>query len=389
MLCLQYGSTTLSVYDMRAIKLLFLLYLVSPLWTACQGQEGQSNYPKQNETSLSPFGSLVDELSGEPGYFDTDNLISNESSYLHAIGQLQDRSIQGGAYLGVGPDQNFSYIAHIQPQIAFIVDIRRDNMLLHLLYKAIFELSENRIEFLCNLFGRQLVSDDTESNGWEVTDLLEILDSKPRLPGKGNELSRQVAQKINQFGVNLSEDDMATIYRFHQIFMEKGPSLRFTSHNRGPRPYYPTYQQLMLEHDKNGEFANFLSREQHFRYLKEMHESDLIIPVVGNFSSPDAIPAVAEYLKGQGYTLSAFYTSNVEYYLMYQRQFTLFLDNIKQLPFDENSIVIRSYFNRYRTPHPETVPGYASTQLIQSITSMLKHPDASYVDLIFEHSLTH
>jgi hypothetical protein len=56
------------------------------------------------------------------------------------------------------------------------------------------------------------------------------------------------------------------------------------------------------------------------------------------------------------------------------------------LPWDENSVIIRSYFNRYRGNHPQTVPGYASTQLLQTIESLIQAQDAGgyaeYDDLI-------
>src|ERR1700704_5936611 len=60
------------------------------------------------------FASRVAQLSERPGYFDTDNLISNEKSYLHVIPDLP-AGPPGGAYIGVGPDQNFSYIARVKP----------------------------------------------------------------------------------------------------------------------------------------------------------------------------------------------------------------------------------------------------------------------------------
>ena len=60
------------------------------------------------------------------------------------------------AYVGVGPDQNFTYIAALKPRIAFIVDIRRQNMLLHLMYKALIEMSPTREEFLSRLFSRPM-----------------------------------------------------------------------------------------------------------------------------------------------------------------------------------------------------------------------------------------
>jgi hypothetical protein len=80
------------------------------------------------------FAALVERLSESGGYFDTDNLISNESSYLHVMGALREVDVRGGAYIGVGPDQNFSYIARVRPSIAFIIGIRRDNLLEHLFF---------------------------------------------------------------------------------------------------------------------------------------------------------------------------------------------------------------------------------------------------------------
>jgi hypothetical protein len=67
------------------------------------------------------LASLIASLSEPGGDFDTDNLISNEQSYLHVVPALRALGGQGGGsgvYLGVGPDQNFSYIAHLRPTLA-------------------------------------------------------------------------------------------------------------------------------------------------------------------------------------------------------------------------------------------------------------------------------
>src|SRR5690349_23835187 len=109
------------------------------------------------------FSSRVAALSEPGGYFNTDNLISNERSFLHVVPELRALSRQAsadGAYLGVGPDQNFSYIAHLRPSIAVIVDIRRDNLLLHLLFKAIFAESRTRVDYLALLTGRPIPKPD-------------------------------------------------------------------------------------------------------------------------------------------------------------------------------------------------------------------------------------
>src|SRR2546423_14174702 len=57
--------------------------------------------------------------------------------------------------MGVGPEQNFTYIAALKPKMVFIVDIRRGNLDLHLMYKALFEISKDRADFVSKLFSRK------------------------------------------------------------------------------------------------------------------------------------------------------------------------------------------------------------------------------------------
>src|SRR3954466_14192725 len=90
----------------------------------------------QRSDATPSFAALVARLSEPGGYFDSDNIITNEASYLHVASQLEKVHVHGGIYLGVGPDQNFSYIALIKPQIALLIDVRRDNLLEHLLFKS-------------------------------------------------------------------------------------------------------------------------------------------------------------------------------------------------------------------------------------------------------------
>src|SRR5436190_3557250 len=107
------------------------------------------------DVSVEQFGRYIDQWSEPEGYFDSDNFISNETSYLHVIDQLQKQVKPGGIYLGVGPDQNFPYIIHTRPMLAIITDIRRQNMLEHLWYKALFALAANRVDYLALLVSRE------------------------------------------------------------------------------------------------------------------------------------------------------------------------------------------------------------------------------------------
>src|SRR5262249_20330296 len=90
---------------------------------------------------------LSREFSEDGGYFRSDNFTSNETAYLTVVDKLRQLGATGGAYIGVGPEQNFTYIAKIRPRIAFIVDIRRQAIIQHLMYKAIFHLSPDRVQF--------------------------------------------------------------------------------------------------------------------------------------------------------------------------------------------------------------------------------------------------
>src|SRR5437867_1757599 len=100
------------------------------------------------------FWRLAVDSSEPDGYFRSDNLTSNELLYQRVIPALVARVKPGGAYLGVGPEQNFTYMAALRPPLAIIFDIRRGNMLVQLMYKAIFELAKDRADFVSMLFSK-------------------------------------------------------------------------------------------------------------------------------------------------------------------------------------------------------------------------------------------
>src|SRR5215470_3784716 len=137
-----------------AQSILALIFIV--VSTATTGSSASRGQRQIESLSASEFARLVRDLSEEPGYFHSDNFISNETSYLTVVDKLRQLGATGGAYIGVGPEQNFTYIAKIRPRIAFIVDIRRQAVIQHLMYKAIFQLSPDRVQFLSRLLSRPL-----------------------------------------------------------------------------------------------------------------------------------------------------------------------------------------------------------------------------------------
>lgn len=338
------------------------------------------------------FARLVADLSEPGGYFDTDNLISNESSYLHVMGKLRQMGVSGGAYIGVGPDQSFSYIAQIRPRIAYIIDIRRDNLLQHLFFKSLFALSRNRVEYLSLLFGKPAPTDLKQWSGRSINEISDYLDKTPAKRELFLATRAQITEQLMSFGIPLRLSEFETINHIHESFFEAGPDLKFTSHNRTPRSYYPNYRELMLEKDLTGKQANYCGNEDDFQFLKLMQSQNLIVPVVGNLAGDHALAAIGKDIAARKLTVSAFYTSNVEFYLMQEDLFNQFAQNVKQLPRDERSVIIRSYFSGgYGYRHPQAVSGYYSSQLLQPIESLVREYARggikSYGELVTKDSL--
>src|SRR5712671_526457 len=59
------------------------------------------------------FWRLVGDFSESGGFFRSDNFLSNEGGYQRVIPTLRKTIESGGVYVGVGPEQNFTYIAGI------------------------------------------------------------------------------------------------------------------------------------------------------------------------------------------------------------------------------------------------------------------------------------
>lgn len=333
--------------------------------------------PSKQPSHDTTFAATFARLSEPSGYFDTDNLISNESSYLHVMTRLHALGVQGGAYIGVGPDQNYSYIAAIRPRLAFLIDVRRDNALQHLMYRALFARSRNRMEFLCRLLGRTPPPNVSQWDERPIADILAWIDRRDNRDNRAGDAAfaaaeqRAVVEEAGRSGIPLSQNDRATISRLHGEFIRAGTALRFTSFGRSPRAYYPTFGQLILEHDLDGHEASYLAREDDFRYVKEMHASNRIIPVVGNLGGEGAFAAIGRELASRGERLSAIYTSNVEFYIWGDSAFSRFARTLVQMPRAPNAVIIRSYFSRGDV-HPLAVSGYASVQLLQPVNDFAR-----------------
>jgi hypothetical protein len=363
----------------RVRRVVLLAAIVAALILSVDVEVGHLQSPLAAKAT---FADRIAQLSEPGGFFDTDNLISNEQSYLHVVPALRSAGLAGGAYIGVGPDQNFSYIAQVKPAIAFIVDLRRDNMLLHLLFKAIFALSTDRAEYLSQMFGR---APPQASGDWKHADIGKIVEyvegALPAGEAGFAALQRRVDAQIRKSGVPLSDADMATIHRFHRRFVTGGLDLKFQSTGRAPQSYYPSYRDLLLETDQQGHRWSFLASDDGFETVRSLEQRDLIIPVVGDLGGSFALLKIGQFMASRGDRLSAFYASNVEFYLFGDGKFEHYVQNLSHIPHTGRSLIIRSVFGGFG----RGTSGSYSSSLVQPVDELLHGYEAgqfrSYAEL--------
>jgi hypothetical protein len=293
------------------------------------------------------FWQLSVALSEPDATFFSDNLVSNEMSFAQVVPQLRAAVSPGGVYLGVGPEQNFTYVVAVRARFAFIVDLRRANLLLHLMYKALFELSPDRTAFLSRLFSRSRSDVRAEA---DIRELMTALSDAP--VGDGDVYRRNLADLrrvlVDRHQFPLTPDDWAGIEKAYEAFRRFGPSLGYSTTQSG-RPFgTATYANLMQQSGADGKPLSYLGSESNYLYVRDLHLRNMIVPVVGNFAGPRAIRAIGSFLRTRNATVSGFYLSNVEDYLGLARvpkngEWRVFCENAASLPRDAESVFIRPH----------------------------------------------
>lgn len=345
----------------------------------------QATQTLPDRISNATFWQLATDSSEAGGTFISENFVSNELGYQYVIPRALERVQPGGAYMGVGPEQNFTYIAAFRPSVAFIIDIRRQNLVEHLLYKALFEMSPNRAEFLSRLFARKPQGLPQNATAEE---LFSAFASEPQDSALYQENLAAVKDLlIKTHGFGLSEDDQVTLEHVYEEFGRQGAHIRYSvtslpnsmrvidlpvaperdsSGAAPPRPTvlplpssprlsnggtvldlllgmpFPTYAEVAASTDADGMNWNYLATEERYQAIREMQQKNLILPVVGDFAGPRAIRAVGEYLKAHDTSVSVFYLSNVEQYLTPPPKLQDFYANVATLPLTPSSTFIRS-----------------------------------------------
>ena len=295
------------------------------------------------------FWRLVSESSEPDGTFRSDNLLSNELGFQFVVPELTRTTKPGRVYMGVGPEQNFTYIVATKPAMAFIVDIRRGNLDLQLMYKALFELSANRAEFVSRLFSKKRPDSlSARSTSSEIFGAFWNVATDAALFNENLQAIETLLAKKHAFAV--SNDDLEGIKYVYNAFFQYGPKIQYSSTSSFGGSGQPSYADLMTAVDYAGLEHSYLASEENFQFMKDLETRNMLVPVIGNFGGPKAIRAVGKYLKERNAIVSAFYLSNVEQYLRQDLIWDNFCANVATLPLDETSTFIRSVRRGNATP---------------------------------------
>lgn len=357
---------------------------------APSAREADGAAPGPAPRPVTPFAELVNKLSEPDRRFFSDNYVSNETSYLHVGPGLARHARQGGAYIGVGPEANFSYIAMVRPKVAFIVDIRRENLVLHLLYKAIFRAARSRSHFLALLVGRPY---DAASEPGSAASIDEVLAHAEKLSPDAATFaaSHAALAKSLEEGARFALDasDAKRLEASHRAFFEGQLGLRFSLQQKNGRRY-PTLRELLSATDLEGRHAGFLATEEAFRFVQTLEREDRVVPVVGDFAGDRALAGIAATLREEGLTVSALYVSNVEQYLFENRVWGRWVRNVAALPVDERSVFIRGYLDQGKR-HPGEQAGHRTASVLQRIIDFdarqAKRPYTSWFEVATDQVL--
>jgi hypothetical protein len=311
------------------------------------------------------FWKLSADLSEPGGYFRSDNILSNEIGYQTILNELQS-IVKPGIYMGVGPEQNFTYIAALKPKMAIITDVRRGNLQLHLMYKALFEMSADRADFVGLLFSKKRPEGLTAASS--VDEIFTKYDALPVTEAVYKDTWKRIIDHLTKapHTLPLGQDDIDGIKYVFDTFYTYGTAINYSS-TQGTGRVMATYRQLMTTNDGSKQ-RSYLASEDAFKFMQDLESRNLLVPVVGDFAGPKAIRAVGNYIRERGETVMAFYLSNVEDYLPMDGTWQKFCNSVASLPLIEAS----TYIYGQRPPSGVAFPGSGLASYYRPMLSEVK-----------------
>ena len=258
----------------------------------------------------------------------TEYLVSNEVDYP-LVGQFVARlNHTSGVYVGVGPEQNYSFIAATTPAAAFIIDYRRENLLLHALFRSLLELADSRSEYLALLLSKPL-SESSFPADPTLTNLIVHCDRTASDLDLFQRTLGQIKSRVLEHVGDVTENDFPVIEQIYRDFRDDGLDLRcrfpqYTSRGK----LYPTYRDfLMSGAESQLEGRHFLADDAAFNVVKQRYSENRILCVKGDYAGLQALTTVGRFCSHHSLKIGLIYVSSVEYRLMKEGVFDQYVRN--------------------------------------------------------------
>jgi hypothetical protein len=181
-------------------------------------------------------------------------------------------------------------------------------MIEHLMYKAIFEMSADRPDFVGTLFSRKRPAQLTADSSVEAI-FQAYASAKADSELADEHLKNIMARLKTTHKFALGDDDEKRIRSIYLTFFREGV-INFSSSFMSPG-----YARLMMMTDGSGRNWSFLASKENYDRVRAMHEKNLIVPLVGVLMTPKALRMAGQYLRDHGAVVNVFYLSNVEDYI--------------------------------------------------------------------------
>src|SRR5262249_54722247 len=161
---------------------------------------------------------------------------------------------------------------------------RRGNLWTQMMYKALFEMSADRADFVGRLFTKKRPEGLTAKSTAE-----EIMTAYWNVTTSGQSVYDENLKAIQdqltkKHSLPLSREDIEGISNIYYNFYWFGPLINYnSSQGNGGRGggNMASYYDLMVAADGTPLGKSYLASEDTFRVMKDLEEHNLLVPVVG------------------------------------------------------------------------------------------------------------
>lgn len=237
------------------------------------------------EPGLDAFAQLPADPSPSELIRDSHYWISNEDHLELFHDAVKDK---GGLYIGVGSDQNYLLGAWARAELLVLMDFDQSIVDLHRVYRVIFRAAETPADFL-RLWRQE---------------------------------SRPEVRRLIEEGYPDKKERVAALRAYG--------TARWAVERRLNR---------VVEQMAKASLPSFVVDAAEYAHIRRLFQEDKVFMVRGDLTARRTVNAIGQAAAQAGKKVGVLYLSNAEQYFAYDAQYR---SNIRTLPLDERSVVVRT-----------------------------------------------